>query len=50
MLLDMSATSGTAPVSGVKWYSTPPIGLVGADVHVGGLGIELPARARRHRG
>ena len=25
MLLDMSATSGTAPVSGVKWYSTPPI-------------------------
>jgi hypothetical protein len=22
---DMSATSGTPPVSGVQWYSTPPI-------------------------
>ena len=21
----MSATSGTSPVSGVQWYSTPPI-------------------------
>jgi hypothetical protein len=25
MLLDMSATSGTLPTSGVKWYSTPPM-------------------------
>ncbi len=25
MLLDMSATSGTSPVSGVQWYSTPPM-------------------------
>jgi hypothetical protein len=22
---DMSATSGTSPVSGVHWYSTPPM-------------------------
>ncbi len=25
MLLDMSATSGTLPTSGVQWDSTPPI-------------------------
>ena len=25
MFDDMSATSGTSPVSGVQWYSTPPI-------------------------
>jgi hypothetical protein len=24
-VLDMSATSGTSPVSGTKWNSTPPI-------------------------
>ena len=40
----MSATSGTSPVSGAQWYSTPPIVSFVQTCTYAGVRIELPRR------